>query len=185
MADVTGEDIAIRVGEPRGFLNLRGDPANRLFLEGVAECFGVALPLTPGTSQRADERVAIWLGPDEWLLAMPDGEQTKMETGLRERLPGRCSLVDVSGGYVRFILAGRRARTVLQQASPHDFHPSVFAPGRCAQTVFAKATALVIATAEDSFELLVRTSYADYIRRWLATAAGVPCAYDQSHQVGT
>lgn len=174
MSDVAGENVVVRVGEPRGFLNLRGDPASRLFVDGVAASFGVALPLTPGTCQRADERLAVWLGPDEWLLAMPDGEQTKMEIGLRARLPGRCSVVDVSGAYVRFILAGRQARTVLQQASPCDFHPSVFAPDRCAQTVFAKATALVIATADDSFELVVRTSYAEYIRRWMATAAGLP-----------
>ena len=172
VSDVSAEDVAFRVGEPRGFLNLRGDMANDAFRDGVGVTFGVALPQTPGTYQRDGERLAYWLGPDEWLLAMPDGEQTKMESDLRARLTGHYSVVDVSGSHVRFLLAGRGARAVLQQASPYDFHATVFAPGRCVQTVFAKATALVVATTGDSFELIVRASYADYVRRWMtATVA--------------
>ena len=170
MSDVSEEATTFRIGEPRGFLNLRGDLANDAFRDGVVETFGVALPQTPGTYQRAGERLAYWLGPDEWLLAMPHGEQAKMESDLRARLTGHYSVVDVSGSHVRFLLDGKEARTVLQQASPYDFHPTVFAPGRCVQTVFAKATALVVATAADEFELIVRASYADYVRRWMTAA---------------
>ena len=172
VSDVTAIDATFRIGEPRGFLNLRCDVANDAFRDGVGATFGVALPQTPGTYQHDGERSAYWLGPDEWLLAMLDGEQAKMESDLRARLTGHYSVVDVSGGYVRFLLAGREARTVLRQASPYDFHPTVFAPGRCVQTVFAKATALVVATAADQFELVVRASYAGYVRRWMtATVA--------------
>ena len=171
-SDLSGEAVAFRVGEPLGFLNLRGDVANDAFRDSVAVAFGVALPQTPGTCQRDGERLAYWLAPDEWLLAMPDGEQTKMESDLRARLTGHYSVVELSGGQVRFLLVGKEARTVLQQASPYDFHASIFAPGRCVQTVFAKATALVVATAADEFELIVRASYADYVRRWMtATVA--------------
>lgn len=170
--DLSGEDVAFRVGEPRGFLNLRGDLADDAFRDGVVAIFEVSLPQTPSTYQRDGERLAYWLGPDEWLLAMPDGEQAKVESDLRARLTGHYSVVDVSGSHVRFLLDGRGARTVLQQASSYDFHPTVFAPGRCVQTVFAKATALVAATAADEFELIVRASYADYVRRWMkATVA--------------
>ena len=172
VSGVSGKDVAFRIGEPRGFLNLRGDLSDDAFRDGVVAIFEVSLPQMPGTYQRDDERLACWLGPDEWLLAMPDGKQTKVESDLRARLTGHYSVVDVSGSHVRFLLAGREARTVLQQASPYDFHATVFAPGRCVQTVFAKATALVVATAADEFELIVRASYADYVRRWMtATVA--------------
>ena len=171
-SDVSGEDTAFRVGKPLGFLNLRGDLANDAFRDGVAAIFEVSLPQTPGTYQRDGERLAYWLGPDEWLLAMPDGEQTKVESDLQARLTGHYSVVDVSGSHVRFLLAGRGARAVLQQASPYDFHATVFAPGRCVQTVFAKATALVVAAEDDGFELIIRASYANYVRRWMkATVA--------------
>lgn len=170
--DLSGEDVAFRIGEPLGFLNLCGNLADDAFRDGVAAIFEVSLPQTPGTYQRDGERLAYWLGPDEWLLAMPHGEQAKKEGDLRARLTGHYSVVDVSGSHVRFLLAGREARTVLQQASPYDFHATVFAPGRCVQTVFAKATALVVATGADQFELVVRASYADYVGRWMtATVA--------------
>ena len=49
--------------------------------------------------------------------------------------------------------------------------PRYFSPGRCAQTVFAKAGALVAAKADGSFDLVFRRSYADYLARWIAEAA--------------
>ena len=168
MSEAGNEGAVLRASQRCGFLNLRGDPANHEFLAGVASSLGVDLPLTPGSYQRGHSRTAYWLAPDEWLLALADGEQTAMESRLREHLRGHFSVADVSGGHVRFALVGAGARTVLQKACPYDFHPRSFAPGRCVQTVFAKATALIAADSDAAFELIIRSSYANYIRQWIA-----------------
>ena len=173
MSEAVADGAVLSEGGPCGLLNLRGDPASARFRDAAKASSGVDLPRTPNTYQRVADCTAYWLAPDEWLLAMPDGEQAAMENRLRKTLADRhFSVVDVSGSYLRLVLAGTGARTVLQQASPYDFHPKAFAPGRCVQTVFAKATALIAAEADASFVLLVRASYADYIRRWVATALG-------------
>lgn len=151
------------------FLNLRGDASKQAFVAAVAACAGLPLPATPCTFAAAGERSAYWLGPDEWLLAAPAEEAAPLEMKLRGGLDGlRCALTDVSGACVAFDLVGAHARETLQRASPCDFHPQAFKPGRCVQTVFAKTSALIAATADNAFRLVVRSSYADYVRRWLA-----------------
>ena len=168
MSEASNEGAVLRESERCGFLNLRGDPESREFLACAVSALGVDLPLTPGSYQRGDGCTAYWLAPDEWLLALADGEQATMESRLREHLHGHFSVADASGGYVRFALVGAGARTVLQKACPYDFHPRSFAPGRCVQAVCAKATALIAAESDAAFDLIVRSSYADYIRQWIA-----------------
>ena len=89
----------------------------------------------------------------------------------RVRLDGRFSVADVTGAQVQVELSGTDVGRVLQKSSPYDFHPRNFPPGRCAQTVFAKTTALVAAKEDGAFDLVFRRSYADYLRRWIADAA--------------
>ena len=47
-----------------------------------------------------------------------------------------------------------------------DLHPSVFPPGSCAQTLLARAQVILYRTDEEAFRLLVRPSFADYVRAW-------------------
>ena len=114
---------------------------------------------------------AYWLGPDEWLLVVEGDDGLDVERRLRVALDGRFSVVDVSGAQVQLELSGTGVGKVLQKSSPYDFHPRNFPPGRCAQTVFAKATALVAAREGGAFDIVFRRSYADYLMRWLADAA--------------
>lgn len=165
--------FALREGAS-GFLNLRIDSDDAAKPAGarVANALGAALPFTPNVFARGEAATAYWLGPGEWLLATPDGNESALEERLRQALAGcRSAVVDVSGAYALFELGGQNAEEVLRKSSPYDFHPAVFAPPRCAQTVFAKTHALVAARPDRCFELIVRASYADYVRAWLAAAA--------------
>ena len=155
----------------QGCLNLRGDSTDAGFRDAVARVVGMALPLQPGTWHGGGAASAFWLGPDEWLLIVPGGSEVEVEQRLRDGLRGRFSVVDVGGGHVRGKLSGPGAGGVLRKSSPYDFHPRNFSAGRCTQTVFAKATALVAANGDGSFDLVFRRSYADYLRRWIADAA--------------
>ena len=67
--------------------------------------------------------------------------------------------------------AGPAVGKVLQKSSPYDFHSRNVPPGRCAQTAFAKATALVAAKERGAFDLFLRRSYADYLKGWIEDAA--------------
>lgn len=158
-----------------GFLNLRLDSSDDAAESAggrAANALGAALPFTPNVFARGEAATAYWLGPGEWLLATPDGSESALEERLRQALAGcRSAVVDVSGAYALFELGGQNAEEVLRKSSPYDFHPAVFAPPRCAQTVFAKTHALIAARPDRCFELIVRASYADYVRAWLAAAA--------------
>lgn len=174
-ASVSDPAFTLREPPASGFLNLRIDLGDAAF-EGagarVADVLGAALPLTPNVFARGEAVAVYWLGPGEWLLATPRGSESALEERLRHALDGcRGALVDVSGAYALFELGGEKAEEVLRKSSPYDFHHTVFAPPRCAQTVFAKTYALIAAKPDRCFELIVRASYADYVRAWIAAAA--------------
>ncbi len=56
------------------------------------------------------------------------------------------------------------------KSSVYDFHPDNFQPGKCVQTTFAKAGALVSKKSDGSFDLVIRRSFTDYIAEWLLDA---------------
>lgn len=102
---------------------------------------------------------AIWLGPDEWLVL----------GGREEEYADRPAAVDVSANRVCLELSGDGAADVLARGCALDLHASVFPPGRCAQTLVARAQVILWRT-DDAFRLLVRPSFADYLRAWLRDA---------------
>ena len=163
--------VEYREIQGRGCLNLRGDVCDPTLLDAISTATELALPTNPGSWSRAGETCAYWLGPDEWLLVVPDGEQSEVERCLREAVSGPLSVADVSGGFIHGNLRGAHAGKVLRKSSPYDFHPRNFPPGRCVQTMFAQAGALVAASADGSFDLVFRRSYADYLSAWIADAA--------------
>ncbi len=164
-----GAKVVMRESLARGWWILRGDGDEPRFQHAVAAAVGVSLPSEPCTWHEAGDRRAYWLGPDEWLLTAEHG--VELESPLRSALHGSFSIVDVSGAQILVNLSGEQAGEVLRKSSPHDFHPRTFPPGRCAQTNFAKASALVAAKADASFDVVFRRSYADYLRGWIADAA--------------
>jgi sarcosine oxidase subunit gamma len=154
-----------------GHLNLRGNPEDEMFRRGVAEVFGLELPVEPGSCASNGESRLYWLGPNEWLAIVAGGTEADVETRLRQTLSGHFAVVDVSGGQTLISLSGAAVAMVLKKSSVYDFHPSQFTQGRCVQTTFAKASALVSKTADDSFELVIRRSFSDYLFRWIVDAA--------------
>ena len=153
------------------FVNVRGDVGDSRLGHALAQVAGVDLPREPGTWNHADRSRAYWLAPDEWLLVVEDDDGLDVEGRLRDALAGGFSVADVTGAQIQLELSGPDVGKVLQKSSPYDFHLRNFPPGRCAQTVFAKSTALVAAKEGGAFDIVFRRSYADYLMRWLADAA--------------
>ena len=170
--DTQGCAVVLREVQAKGYLTLRGNSNEASFTDGVLAALGVSLPTQPGTCLKSDDISIYWLSPDEWMLTTPGGTEAELQARLRENLSGHFSVVDVSGGQTSINLSGDEVHGVLKKSSAYDFDELVFGVGRCTQTTFAKATALVSKRADGSFDLIIRRSFADYIFSWIADAAG-------------
>ena len=156
-----------------GYLNLRGDAADGGFATAAESALGLLLPTEPNRAADGNSLAAHWLGPDEWLIVTPPNVQAWLIDSLEASLEGvHASVTDLSGGYTTIALSGPRARDVLAKGCPLDLHPAVFGPGDCAQTLVAKAGALIrCVDSSPSFELVIRRSFAEYAALWLGDAA--------------
>ncbi len=164
-------EIEVCESELKGHLILRGDPDCSSFVQGVESAVGVKLPTEACTWESNEGTSIYWLGPDEWLLITDGGMEIELEQRLRETLTGHISVVDVSGGQTLITITGDSTELLLRKSGGYDFHSDHFKVGKCIQTNFAKATALVVKRSESSIDLVIRRSFADYLARWLLDAA--------------
>ena len=157
-------------------LDLRLDPSDPEARAAVESVVG-ALPVEPNTVHGGADGAVLWLGPDEWLLVGPPGGEARLEPELGEAVGAaadRVAIVDVSANRTTLELRGERVRELLEFGCPIDLHPRVFGPGRCAQTLLARASVIVwrvAAQPEETWRILVRPSFAAYVAAWLADAA--------------
>jgi sarcosine oxidase subunit gamma len=171
VSEATGGQLSVRELPFVSQLNLRAEPKDAGVMKRLAEALGFALPLTPNTVASNGDRRAMWLGPDEWLIAGPDGEQTALERGLRDALGEAYGAVtDVSANRTLLEIRGAKARELLERGIPIDLDPRSFEPGRCAQTLLAKAQVILERREEPAFVVYVRTSFAVYVATWLLDA---------------
>ena len=156
-----------------GHLNLRGDPEDMGFTSAAEAVLGLALPMEPNAVAVNGALLALWLGPDEWLVVTPPTAQIQLSESLEAALYGmHAAVTDVTGGQTVITLGGPRARDVLAKGCPLDLHPAVFKAGDCAQTLVAKANVTICCVDDSpSFELVVRRSFAEYTALWLHDAA--------------
>lgn len=153
-------------------VDFRADPGDKRVADGVRKALGFSLPTEPNTAGSAGGRSALWLGPDEWLIVGGEGEESLLNRVLNTALGDNFgAVVDVSGNRTVIELSGPAAREVLAHGCPIDLHPRSFGPGRCAQSLLAKAQVIIhqVNTAP-TFHLYVRTSFAGYAAEWLLDA---------------
>lgn len=166
-----GAGVTLREKPLLGHLTLRGDSRDAAFAEGVHKALGLELPVALGLVGQGDTSLQ-WMGPDEFLLIVPRGEEFATELRLREALAGQhIQVVNVSGGQTLLELSGPKAREVLMKSTSYDVHPSQFPVGKAVGSVFAKTQLYIRHTGEDTWELLVRRSFSDYIWAWLQDAS--------------
>ncbi len=156
-----------------GYLNLRGRPDHTGFLAGVLKALGVEPPTEANTVIDAGDNRIYWLGPDEWLIVTPAGQQGAVRDRLESALAGVfTSVVDNSSGLTTIHVSGDNAGALLATDCPLDLHPREFKPGQCAQTRLARAGMTVSPLADGTgFEVIIRRSFADYLLRFLQDAA--------------
>ena len=132
---------------------------------------GGPLPEACGAVTTSGPHPVLWLGPDEWLV-VSTAEPGPLTEELREALGGDPgSVVDVSANRTALELSGPSARAVLEKGCPADLHPRSFGPGNAVATSLGPVPLLLWQTGETSYRLLPRSSFADYVARWLLDAA--------------
>jgi sarcosine oxidase subunit gamma len=123
-------------------VSVRGDPPT-------------GFPVEPNTAAVVDERTVLWLGPDEWLVL----------GGREEDYSGASAAVDVSANRTLLELTGEGSADVLASGCSVEVEP-----GRCAQTLLARAQVILFRPEPDRWWILVRPSFAPYLRAWLEDA---------------
>ena len=151
----------------------------------IGAVIGVPLPLTVGETTSAGPHTVLWLAPDEWLLvsaSVHDGGPDSAHDVVPALVPplvealaealgdARGAVVDVSANRTTLELTGPAARSVLVKGCPVDLHPRAFGPGRAVATTLGPVPLLLWQTGPTSYRLLPRSSFAEYVARWVLDA---------------
>jgi sarcosine oxidase subunit gamma len=152
--------------------NVQGDAASSLLRAEVQRIAGIALPVAANTTSKGDGVVALWLGPQSWLLVAADplGDFT----GARDALNAAGgALFDVSASRVAYVVDGPRAVDVLATGCPLDFDRRAFGAGQCRESLYGRVPALFYRPGEPpACTVLVARSFArDTWHSLCATAA--------------
>ncbi|MEI8409826.1 MULTISPECIES: sarcosine oxidase subunit gamma [unclassified Kribbella] len=165
MAEASDLTVSLAEAPFLGMVSLRVDPSSPAAAR-VAAVLGAPLPANCGETTGT----TLWLGPDEWLVVTtndPVALVDQLDAALGED-PGLA--LDVSANRTVIEITGPRARAVLEKGCPVDLHPRVFGPGRAVATTLARVPVLLWQTGDTTYRLLPRSSFADYVARWLLDA---------------
>lgn len=166
-----GGEIGLTVREigHLGKLNIRGGAA---IAKTIKTHTGCDFPPANNSVNSAGARHIVWLGPDECLLLCEAGMEDELHRRINTDLAGQhVAITNVTDGFCALQISGPKVRSVLAKGCALDLHPSAFTPGSCAQTLLSHAGVILIATDDDCFIVICRTSFATYTADWLADAA--------------
>ncbi|WP_328842720.1 sarcosine oxidase subunit gamma [Streptomyces sp. NBC_00258] len=151
-------------------VNVRVNPASEA-ADRIEKALGAPLPPQCGHTSTSGPHTVLWLGPDEWLV-LSQADATAVAAELREALGGDPgSVVDVSANRTTLELSGPAARQVLEKGCPLDLHPRAFGPGQAVSTTVGPVAVLLWQVDDTpTYRLLPRSSFADYLARWLIDA---------------
>jgi sarcosine oxidase subunit gamma len=157
-------------------VNVRGDTREAAFVSAVQSVLGCRPPEQANTVVHGNGYDMMWLGPDEWLACSASAHDAARTAPLQAKLGAAlngvfASAVDVGSGYTVLEISGTRVRDVLARGCPLDLHPKLFGTGQCAQSHYFKASMTLLPTGTDSFDIVVRRSFADYFVKIMLDAA--------------
>ncbi|NGN92007.1 sarcosine oxidase subunit gamma [Nocardioides sp. KC13] len=138
----------------------------------LAKIVGAELPARCGEVATGHDVVVLWLSPDEFLVISQSVAGSTLVSYLRAGLSegGAAAVVDLSANRTTLRLEGPSAQAVLEKGCPLDLHPRVFAPGTAVATNIGRVPVILWKVDLDSYRILPRSSYADYLGRWLVDA---------------
>ena len=158
------------------FLTMVGVRVDRTSEAGarIASVTG-GLPTACGNVTGSGDTSVLWLGPEEFLVVAPMEAHESLGgdliQALREALAeGEGQVVDLSANRTTLELSGPRASAVLEKGCALDLHPRVFKPGTALSTEIGGIPAILWKTADDTYRIFPRASFAEFLGRWLLDA---------------
>jgi sarcosine oxidase subunit gamma len=152
---------------------LRADPVEAAVEAAYALNFPAAInrATSKGGRGQPGARVAIRLGPDEYLLIVPETEGEDVRAALQDAATAPNSLVDVSHRQVGYVLEGPRAADILNAGCPLDLGEAAFPVGMATRTLFHKAEIMLWRMGPGLFRLEIARSLAPYFTALINDAA--------------
>jgi sarcosine oxidase subunit gamma len=152
---------------------LRVDPAGEAGKRLGAVTGG--LPSASGEVRGSGDTAVLWLGPAEFLFVAPAESHDSLGGEIPRTLTdalgdGEGQVVDLSANRTTLELSGPRARAVLEKGCALDLHPRVFKPGTALSTEIGGIPAILWKTADETYRILPRASFAEFLGRWLLDA---------------
>lgn len=169
-AEVTGpRGVSLREVPFRTMVGLRVVPGSEVAARVEAQ-LGTGLPASCGSVSQGEGLAVLWLSPDEFLV-VSDADPASPTGALVEAVAeGPGSATDLSANRTTFELSGPSAREVLEKGCALDLHPRAFAVGSAYVTALGSVPIILWQTGAESYQVLPRSSFADFLGRWLLDA---------------
>ena len=171
-AEPSNTYVSLREITTRGMIELRGLTTDRKFISAAKEVLGFDLPKAPRTSNTFGDVKALWLSPDQWLILCAREKAPALAAELAKAVEKSHALaVDVSDMRSIIRIEGDRASEVMMKGCSLDFTDVDFTSGYVRRVRFAEIAALFNIVEDNTIDLYVFRSYANYAWDFLLKAA--------------
>ena len=151
------------------YISLRGNQQNAPFMSASKQALGIALPTQACSLEHTTWGYVCWLSPDEWLAICSRTQAAKLQAALEAALDGvHSQVVDNSGGFTSVLIQGKNAQDALSHCTVYALQ--TLTAGKVVGTTFGKVSCY-LHKQDESYKLIFRRSFADYIWRYLERSA--------------
>ncbi len=164
--------VSMREISERGMIDLRGLATDRKFMVAAKSILGLDLPKQPRSSASWGDVKVLWLSPDQWLITCARAKAQALADDMATALAGLHALcVNVSDMRAVIRLEGERSREVVMKGATLDLTDGNYPPGTVRRMLFAEVAALLHVVEENTIDIYVFRSFADYAWEFLLKAA--------------
>ena len=163
----------LRIVDPGivNIFNLRGSQRSSIFRQTIKSIFKIELSNNVGVAIPFSLGVLLQIAPDEWIISSETEEIHSLISTLEKKLTKiHSSIVDVTDQYQVLFISGTKVRTVLSKGCSIDLHPNEFFTNQCAQTLLSSIDIILHCSDKNSFTILCRSSFANFLIDWLKDA---------------
>ena len=165
-------DLKVQNAGLLNIFNLRGSQRSSIFRKSVQGILNIEMPNRTGFFETNEKTYLLQTSPDEWLILSYSNEILTQINELEKKLTKtHFALTNLTDQFQVIYISGEKSRWVLSKGCHIDLDQSIFGPKNCAQTNLALVDITIFCTAKNSFTMLFRNSFANYILDWLQDAS--------------
>jgi len=165
-------DLKIQNAGLLNVFNLRGSQRSSIFRKSVQSILNIEMPNRTGFFETNETNYLLQISPDEWLILSDSNEILPQINELEKKLTKtHFSLTNLTDQFQVIYISGEKSRWVLSKGCHIDLDQSIFGLKNCTQTNLALVDITIFCTAKNSFTMLFRNSFANYILDWLQDAS--------------